>query len=570
MQTRQDIHQKLNEYLNSVLVEKLSSPLLKKINCLNKGDFNKRFDIRFASDEKHLGHWWRNPIYLLAKPNAKNVSLNFTLQPQRWPSNLEVFAEEKQVEINNAVSAISKLLEKYEFTGSKVLSSIKTEGKFLLSLSFTINIGSPTISDLDYLKCTDFISELALLNHQLSEELMRGVKENEGQEEMGEEESENELGFPLLSLTLGENVTTELLSAYLGKWQKPSIVYNGRMNISACVPDFVSFLTNEHSCPIMTGNQLLFIENQITENKIIPILDFFPSEFSFGSEKPWWVIPYSIWGEENASLLVLNKNGLYALYENADELRMIFGLESIEKVEFEESYEGDKLINRLYIHSKEGYITLDEFVLSENHVHSPSYLSILSNILSIRHETILASKGQPMWYEGVGNEGFSSMDSTEHMLSSEAWDNPYRPDPKDFGYNNQVTEVNDSDNELSEKKAFILNNLLASIGFIYTCVAGVDSGINDDEMNTVKAKLSEWKEDGDVSEILNFILSFWKSLDSDQEKMIVEEIAYMLKENLDEDNLKAIKSDMIKIADADDSIEDSEKGIILFICNIWD
>jgi hypothetical protein len=570
MQSRQEIHQKLNEYLTTVLVDKLSSPLLKKINCLNKGDFNKRFDIRLASEEKHLGHWWRNPIYLLAKTSAKNVTLNFTLQPQRWPSNIEIFTQEKQGEINNTVSAISKLLDKYEFTGSKVLSSVKTEGKFLLSLSFAITFESPTITEMDYLKCIDFIAELALLNHQLSEELMTGIKDNEVQEEIDEEDLENELGFPLLSLTLGDNVSQEILSNYFARWQKPSVVYNGVMNISACIPDFVTALTDDNISKVFSSSDLQFIENTIIENKIIPILDFYPSEFTVGNDKPWWVVPYSIWREENASLLVLNKNGIFALYEDTAELKRIFGMDSIEKVEFEKCYEGDKWINRLYVHAAEGYITLDEFVLSDAHVDSASYLSILNSIISIRQATILASKGAPMWYEGVGNEGFSSMDSAEQLINPEAWVQPYRPNPSDFGYSIETTESADSANEFEEIKSILMNDTLASIGFLYTCVAGVESGISEVEMNMVKSKLSEWKEDGEILECLNFVLSFWKTLDSDQEKLIVEEISHKLKADLNENNLKAIKADLLQIADADNSIEDAEKGIILFICKIWD
>ncbi len=568
MQSRQDVHQKLNEYFISILPEKLSNPLLKKINCLNKGDFNKRFEIRFASDESHLGHWWRNPIYLLAKPSANKVTLNFTLQPQRWPKDPIFFAKENIENVNSSVKEINSLIKKHQLQSSEVECEVKTEGKYLLSIAFAITMGSPNLEESNYVTCIDFISELALINHHLSESLNSGISVNDTQEEdNSDDDSESELGFPAISLTLGKHVDEETMRHYFSKWQKPSTVYNGRLGIKGFIPGFINTLNNDQVCPVFTVSDFNTISRQISENKIIPVLDYLPREF--GIDKPWWIVPYCIWNEANASVLVLNKDGLYALDDNAEALKIIFGMDKIDKVEFEHVYDGDRFINRLYVHTENGYMAIDEFVLSEDHINSESYLSILGNIISIRQATINASKGQPMWFEGAGGEGFASINSPLDMLSPQAWENPLRPDPKDFGFNNEAHQSNAAD-KINETKTIILNDILASLAFLYLCVAGVDSGINEAEMNTVKAKLSEWKEDGDVTDCLNFVVSFWKTLDGELEKMIVEEIAQMLKSNLDENNLKAIKSDLLKIINTDDVIQDSEKGIILFICSILD
>jgi uncharacterized tellurite resistance protein B-like protein len=575
MESRISIHQKLNDYFTTTLPERLASPLLKQVNCLNKGDFNKRFDIRFASDEAHLGHWWRQPIYLLTKPNAKKVQFNFTLQPQRWPSNPTEFAQEHTDTISQAVSEITNLIVKHQLESSKVEFEVKTENKFLLSIAFSISMGGPDLVEADYIKCVDFMADLALINHQLSEKLVSQANDSEDDaavdsETDDEDDDDNDLGFPSISLTLGENVTEEMIGKYFSRWQKPSSVFDGRLGINGYIPDFVNVLVDDNSCPVFSGKDFDAISNQISENKIIPILDYLPAEFHAQNDKPWWVVPYCIWRDDNASLIVLNKNGLFALYENLEELRMIFSMESIEKVEFERAYEDDRFINRLYVHTADGYMTLDEFVLSESHIQSASYLSILATIIEVRQATINASKGQPMWYEGVGGEGFASMNSALDMVSAKSWENPFRPNPADFGYNNNQNENTSSDDNTNDHKSIILNDILASLAFLYICVAGADSGINATEMETVQSKLSEWKEDGDVTDCLNFVVSYWKTLDSDQEKLMVEEVAHMLKAHLEADNLKAIKSDLLQIVNADEVIADTEKGIILFICSIFD
>jgi hypothetical protein len=571
MESRISIHQKLNGYFTTSLPEKLANPLLNQINCLNKGDFNKRFDIRFACDEAHLGHWWRHPIYLLTKPNAKRVQFNFTLQPQRWPLNPSEFAQEHTDTIAQAVSEITSLIAKHQLEASKVEFEVRTDNKFLLLIAFSISMGSPDLIDADYVKCVDFIAELALINNQLSEKLVSqaAANDNDTADDADTDDADaNGLGFPALNLTLGKHVDEEMMRNYFSKWQKPSTVYNGRLGIGGFIPDFINTLNNDQVCPVFSASDFNAISKQISENKIIPVLDYLPSEY--GIDQPWWIVPYCIWNEANASVLVLNKDGLYALDENAAALKIIFGMDKIDKVEFEHVYDDDRFINRLYIHTENGYMAIDEFVLSEDHINSASYLSILSNIIEVRQATINASKGQPLWYEGAGGEGFASMNSALDMASATAWENPIKPNPADFGYNNNQNEnTNSAENEI-DHKSIILNDTLPSLAFLYICVAGVDSGINATEIETVQSKLSEWKEDGDVTDCLNFVLSYWKTLDSDQEKSMLEEVAHKLKASLEADNLKAIKSDLLKIVNADEVIAAAEKGIIIFICSILD
>ena len=81
----------------------------------------------------------------------------------------------------------------------------------------------------------------------------------------------------------------------------------------------------------------------------------------------------------------------------------------------------------------EGCLTFDEFVSTSEEGDHGSYLAVIEAIWEARKETIQASKGAPMWYEGKGGEGFVEFESPQDLLKASNWDNPNRPDSKSFG-----------------------------------------------------------------------------------------------------------------------------------------
>jgi hypothetical protein len=58
---------------------------------------------------------------------------------------------------------------------------------------------------------------------------------------------------------------------------------------------------------------------------------------------------------------------------------------------------------------------------------------VVESIWLARKDTIEASKGVPMWYEGKGGEGFVEFETPQDLLKAAKWDNPNRPDASMFG-----------------------------------------------------------------------------------------------------------------------------------------
>jgi len=174
MKTREEIHQKLNDLIFSELENRLAAPLLNKVSCFNKGDFNNRFDLRVAKDESQLGNWWRHPIYILAKPSADNVVINITIQPQRWSEDNDNYANTYNDVIVQKYQEINELIDRHEINASDVKQEIKTESKFVLSHSLSVSFDKTYPSEADYLKFINFLADLCLITVSLSDELPVG------------------------------------------------------------------------------------------------------------------------------------------------------------------------------------------------------------------------------------------------------------------------------------------------------------------------------------------------------------------------------------------------------------
>jgi uncharacterized protein (TIGR02145 family) len=174
MKTREKIHQKLNNLFFSELANNLAAPLIKKVSCFNRGDFNNRFDLRVATDENQLGNWWRHPIYIIAKPSAENVVINITIQPQRWPEDVENYANEHKDIIDQKYQEINDLIKSHSINTSQVKQEIKTESKFVLSYSLSVTIDKANPSEADYLKFITFLTSLCQITVSLSDALPIG------------------------------------------------------------------------------------------------------------------------------------------------------------------------------------------------------------------------------------------------------------------------------------------------------------------------------------------------------------------------------------------------------------
>jgi hypothetical protein len=260
-----------------------------------------------------------------------------------------------------------------------------------------------------------------------------------GKEELSEKDNEddNELGYPMISWW-GKNINKEHLEKYAQKWQSKSETYGWVMGISGYLPDWFEHFISDKICPAFSNKELLEISNHVANEKIIPVLKYSPDELYYHVKRVWWIIPFCIWKEEIASFVFIDKNGFYAMFKNKEgevEIGFIFSWDKVSSLEFEIEYVDDPFVNRLTLYQENGdFLTFDEFVgFREDGTQQGSYLSVVESIWEARKDTIEASAGVPMWYEGTGGEGFVEFDKPKDLLKDSKWKNPSRPDPGMYG-----------------------------------------------------------------------------------------------------------------------------------------
>ena len=250
------------------------------------------------------------------------------------------------------------------------------------------------------------------------------------------EESEEEGGFPMITFRKPAEGMGDAVKQYLSHWQKPSQFYAWRMGVKAYIPEFVEALFSDKVCPIFTFQEIEAICSHITSEKIIPVLDYVPEELYNHTKRVWWLVPFCIWKDSVASLMFVDKNGFYAMFSNdgEEEINMIFNWDSVDELDLEYEYDGDPNINRLTLIQEDGnFLTFDEFVSDPEDGSHGSYLAVIEAIWEVRRETIEASKGESMWFEGKGGEGFKEFKKPQDLLQDSKWKNPSRPDPSMFG-----------------------------------------------------------------------------------------------------------------------------------------
>ncbi|MEY3648487.1 MAG: hypothetical protein RLZ13_1372 [Bacteroidota bacterium] len=252
-----------------------------------------------------------------------------------------------------------------------------------------------------------------------------------------DEEEDDELGYPMIFWS-GENINQEQLENYAYKWQTKSSAYAWVGGISGFIPDWFEEFISDAICPSFTSKELLTISNRVLNEKIIPVLKYAPEELFFHVKTVWWIVPFCIWKEDTASFVFIDKNGFYSLFKNKEgdvAINFIFPWDKVASLEFETEYDADPNVNRLTLFQDNGgFLTFDEFVgLGEDGKDRGSYLSVVESIWEARKDTIEASSGLPMWYEGKGGEGFKEFEKPQDLLKEAKWKKPFRPDPGMYG-----------------------------------------------------------------------------------------------------------------------------------------
>jgi hypothetical protein len=277
---------------------------------------------------------------------------------------------------------------------------------------------------------TNFLAELEAVTSE--EESI----DDESDEEDDDSDDDDKGGFPMISFRTPAEGMGDAVKQYLRHWQKPSQFYAWRMGIKAYIPEFVEALFSDKVCPVFSFQEIEAICSHITSEKIIPILDYVPEELYSHTKRVWWLVPFCIWKDSVASLMFVDKDGFYAMFSNdgEEEIVMIFNWDSVDELDLEYEYDGDPNINRLTLIQEDGnFLTFDEFVSDPEAGSHGSYLAVIEAIWEVRRETIEASKGESMWFEGKGGEGFKEFKKPQDLLKDSKWKNPSRPDPSMYG-----------------------------------------------------------------------------------------------------------------------------------------
>ena len=286
-----------------------------------------------------------------------------------------------------------------------------------------------------------------------------------GADESSEEDEENALeeknededrDYPAITFKVPKNEQGETdtekqqkIVDYIQRWGAPTKTYARRLGFKALIPSWFEKL-NE-ACPKFSSDEMAFITHHITEEKVIPcIQSYTPEAFMSNSKQVWWCAPFVLWAEQFASWVYIDKNGFYAAHpDNSDDITAIAGWDMIDSLDLERIEPNLVELNLYTVDG--GNLTFVEFLEEDKQDGSMiggSYLEVIVAIYNINLPTIKASAGQPMWYHGVGGEGFKSFDKPSDLLSQQNWkEGVHREDPKFYGYTGGTTSDSPSDDD---------------------------------------------------------------------------------------------------------------------------
>ena len=268
----------------------------------------------------------------------------------------------------------------------------------------------------------------------------RAVTTDKTESKESEVDIEDNKGYPVIAWASDSEISRDFVMRYAEKWQVKSELYSWRAGINGFLPDWMDQLADRNIFYSFTPSQIDQIDTIISQESIIPVLEYAPSELFLDTKIVWWMVPFCIWGNDIASFLFIDKNGIYALYRDSIGVistNMIFPWDRIEKIDFIEKFDDDPNIVRLDLYADNGgQLSFDEFVSDTK----GSYLKIVEAIYQTRKKTIEASKNTNTWYEGAGGEGFKSFANPTSLLDEFKWLGPVRPNPSFYGYDGEVVE----------------------------------------------------------------------------------------------------------------------------------
>ena len=150
-------------------------------------------------------------------------------------------------------------------------------------------------------------------------------------------------GYPLISVRVfndengnKDEETQKLVSQYMMNWQEKTEEYNGRMGVTARIPDFFQEINN--SCPKWSEKEIENICNYIEKYKVIPSLNYAPEEFNSYTKQVWWLAPFVLWNSNNGevtSWLFIDKNGFYAAHPSDNDGALIFTWDIITDIDID-------------------------------------------------------------------------------------------------------------------------------------------------------------------------------------------------------------------------------------------
>ena len=312
----------------------------------------------------------------------------------------------------------------------------------------TRDLGLPEIDVADAEEAEQMLVRAGL------EESSDGDEENTPEEKNENEDEDRD--YPAITFKVPKNEKGETDSEkeqkivdYIQRWGAPTKTYARRLGFKALIPSWFEKL-NE-ACPKFSSDEMTFITHHITEEKVIPcIQSYTPEAFMSNSKQVWWCAPFVLWAEQFASWVYIDKNGFYGAHpENSDDITAIAGWDMIESLDLERIEPNLVELNLYTVDG--GNLTIVEFLgedKKDSSIICGSYLEVIAAIYNVNLPTIKASAGQPMWYHGVGGEGFKSFEKPSELLSQQNWkEGVHREDPEFYGYTGGSTSDSPSDDD---------------------------------------------------------------------------------------------------------------------------
>ena len=312
----------------------------------------------------------------------------------------------------------------------------------------TRDLGLPEIDVADAEEAEQMLVRAGL------EESSDGDEENTPEEKNENEDEDRD--YPAITFKVPKNEKGETDSEkeqkivdYIQRWGAPTKTYARRLGFKALIPSWFEKL-NE-ACPKFSSDEMTFITHHITEEKVIPcIQSYTPEAFMSNSKQVWWCAPFVLWAEQFASWVYIDKNGFYTAHpENSDDITAITGWDMIESLDLERIEPNLVELNLYTVDG--GNLTFVEFLgedKKDSSIICGSYLEVIAAIYNVNLPTIKASAGQPMWYHGVGGEGFKSFEKPSELLSQQNWkEGVHREDPEFYGYTGGSTSDSPSDDD---------------------------------------------------------------------------------------------------------------------------